>query len=117
MNIVVSVLLIYMSEEEAFWLLTVLCEQLLPGYYSITMVGAVIDNHVFGKLVKQLMPILGDHLDRYEIQLSVACLPWFLTLFINSMPLNCSLRVLDAFFMEGPRFLFQIGFDYLFFAF
>jgi hypothetical protein len=114
MNIVVSVLLIYMSEEEAFWLLTVLCDRLLPGYYTINMVGAVTDNHVFEKLVKQLMPVLGDHFDKYEIQLSVACLPWFLTLFINSLPLSCSLRILDCFFMEGPKFLFQIGYDLLF---
>lgn len=109
MNIVVSVLLIYMSEEEAFWLLTVLCERLLPGYYTINMVGAVVDNHVFEKLVSQLMPVLGEHLEKYEIQLSVACLPWFLTLFVNSLPLSCSLRILDCFFMEGPKFLFQIG--------
>ncbi|KAJ3364234.1 hypothetical protein HDU91_002667, partial [Kappamyces sp. JEL0680] len=95
--------------EEAFWLLTVLTERMLPGYYTVNMVGAVIDNHVFDKLVKQLMPILGDHLAKHEIQLSVACLPWFLTLFINSLPLSFALRVLDCFFMEGVKFLFQIG--------
>ncbi|KAJ3314442.1 hypothetical protein HDV04_000424 [Boothiomyces sp. JEL0838] len=109
MNIIVSVLLIYMSEEQAFWLLTVLCERMLPNYYTVNMVGAVIDNNVFEKLVKQFMPILGDHLQKYEIQLSVACLPWFLTLFVNSFPLPYALRVLDCFFMEGAKFLFQMG--------
>lgn len=73
------------------------------------MVGAVIDNHVFDKLVHKFMPILGDHLAEHEIQLSVACLPWFLTLFVNSLPLPYALRVLDCFFMEGAKFLFQIG--------
>jgi Rab-GTPase-TBC domain len=51
MNIVVSLILIYMSEEEAFWLLTVLCDKMLPGYYTVSMVGAVVDNNVFDKLV------------------------------------------------------------------
>ncbi|KAL2918208.1 GTPase activating protein (GAP) [Polyrhizophydium stewartii] len=109
MNIVVSVLLIYLTEEQAFWVLTVLCERMLPGYYTVNMVGAVIDNHVFVTLVERFMPILGDHFKEHEIQLSVACLPWFLSLYINSLPLPYALRIMDCFFMEGAKVLFQVG--------
>ena len=73
------------------------------------MVGAVIDNSVFVKLVQRFMPILGDHFQKYEIQLSIAALPWFLTLFVNSLPLPYALRVLDCFFMDGVKVLFQVG--------
>ncbi|KAJ3221518.1 hypothetical protein HK099_003430 [Clydaea vesicula] len=109
MNIVVSLLLIYLNEEQAFWILTVLTERLLPGYYSVNMVGAVIDNHVFETLVGKFMPVLSAHLKKYEIQLSVACLPWFLSLYINTLPLPFALRIVDCFFMEGPKVLFQVG--------
>jgi len=33
MNLVTASFLIYMSEEQCFWCLTVLCDRLLPGYY------------------------------------------------------------------------------------
>ncbi|CAM0141574.1 unnamed protein product [Umbelopsis sp. WA50703] len=109
MNIVCSALLIYMSEEQAFWTLGVLVDNFCPGYYSTSMYGAMLDQIVFEHLVEKTMPILDSHIKKIDVQLSIACLPWFLSLFINSMPLLYAFRVLDCFFMEGPRILFQIG--------
>ncbi|KYK60665.1 GTPase activating protein [Drechmeria coniospora] len=109
MNIVVAALLIYMSESQAFFLLSVLCDRLVPGYYSTTMYGTLLDQKVFESLVERTMPVLWDHLVRSDIQLSVVSLPWFLSLYVNSMPLIFAFRVLDVFFVEGPKVLFQVG--------
>ncbi|KAF2745151.1 GTPase-activating protein-like protein GYP2 [Sporormia fimetaria CBS 119925] len=109
MNIVVAALLIYMSESQAFFLLSILCDRLLPGYYATTMYGTLLDQRVFESLVEKTMPILWDHLVKSDVQLSVVSLPWFLSLYINSMPLIFAFRVLDVFFLEGPKVLFQIG--------
>ncbi|KAH0279059.1 TBC-domain-containing protein, partial [Aureobasidium melanogenum] len=109
MNIVVAALLIYLSETQAFYLLSVLCDRLLPGYYSQTMYGTLLDQRVFESLVERTLPILSEHLAKSDVQLSVVSLPWFLSLYINSMPLMFAFRVLDVFFLEGPKVLFQIG--------
>jgi TBC1 domain family member 8/9 len=109
MNIVVAALLIYMSEAQAFFLLSALCDRLVPGYYSTTMYGTLLDQKVFESLVEKTMPILWDHLVKSDVQLSVVSLPWFLSLYINSMPLVFAFRVLDVFFVEGPKVLFQVG--------
>lgn len=99
-----------MSEEQAFFTLGVLCDDLLPGYYSTSMYGALLDQIIFEHLLEKTMPKLHGHFKDTDIQLSVACLPWFLSLYINSMPLLFAFRVLDCFFMEGPKVLFQIGY-------
>ncbi|KAJ2874551.1 GTPase activating protein (GAP), partial [Coemansia asiatica] len=109
MNIVASAMLIFMSEEQVFWTLSVMCDRLVPGYYSPSMYGATLDQSIFQSLVEETMPMLAEGFKRHDIQLSIACLPWFLTLYINSMPLLYALRVLDCFFLDGPKILFQIG--------
>lgn len=73
------------------------------------MYGTLLDQKVFESLVERTMPILWEHLAKSDVQLSVVSLPWFLSLYINSMPLVFAFRVLDVFFLEGPKVLFQVG--------
>ncbi|KAH8832891.1 rab-GTPase-TBC domain-containing protein [Flagelloscypha sp. PMI_526] len=109
MNILAAAILIYMSEEQAFWLLEVLCDRLLPGYFSPSMHGTLLDQRVFESLVQRCLPIIHDHFQSVDVQLSVASLPWFLSLFINSMPMVFAFRIVDCFFCMGPKVLFQVG--------
>ncbi|WPK25152.1 hypothetical protein PUMCH_002455 [Australozyma saopauloensis] len=109
MNIVTAALLIYMSEEQAFWCLNTLCDRIIPGYYSKTMYGTLLDQRVFESLVEQTMPVLWNHITKHDIQLSVISLPWFLCLYLTSMPLIFAFRILDVFFMEGPTTLFRVA--------
>lgn len=73
------------------------------------MYGTLLDQRVFESLVERTLPILSEHLTKSDVQLSVVSLPWFLSLYINSMPLTFAFRVLDVFFLEGPKVLFQVG--------
>lgn len=109
MNIVAAALLIYMSEEQAFWCLSTICERIVPGYYSKTMYGTLLDQRVFESLVEQTMPMLWAHILKCDIQLSVISLPWFLCLYLTSMPLVFAFRILDVFFLQGPKTLFQVA--------
>ncbi|KAG2137998.1 rab-GTPase-TBC domain-containing protein [Suillus clintonianus] len=107
MNILAAVILIYMSEEQTFWLLEVLCDRLLPGYCSPTMHGTLLDQRIFESLVTRCLPVISDHFQVVDVQLSVASLPWFLSLYINSMPMVFAFRIADCFFCMDPKVLFQ----------
>jgi hypothetical protein len=52
MNIVGAMILLYMSEEEAFWTLVAICEDISPDYYSRQLIGSVVDQQIFAKLVE-----------------------------------------------------------------
>lgn len=73
------------------------------------MSGTLLDQKVFEHLVQRSLPMIHDHLVATDIQLSVVSLPWFLSLYINSMPLIFAFRICDCFMAMGPRVLFQIG--------
>ncbi|XP_065226342.1 TBC1 domain family member 9-like isoform X2 [Planococcus citri] len=107
MNIVASVLLIYCTEEEAFWLLVCLCEYLLPDYYNNKVVGALIDQGVMDDLIAEYLPALHETLKRLDM-IRMISLAWFLTIFINVMPYNSAVNIMDAFFFDGAKVIFQV---------
>jgi hypothetical protein len=110
MNIVTSVLLLHLKEEDAFWVLTTICEQLLPDYYSKSfLVGVQLDQKVFSHLVRTTLPAIALHFQEIDLDLATITIPWFLCLFQSVLPRPASTRVLDCFFYQGPVFLFMLG--------
>ncbi|KAF9359826.1 hypothetical protein BGX34_008117 [Mortierella sp. NVP85] len=109
MNIVASVLLLHLKEEDAYWLLATVCEQLLPDYYSKTLLGVQVDQRVFAHLVGISLPSIASHFQDIDLDQATITIPWFLCLYQSAFPAPVSVRVLDCFFYEGPRFLFMLG--------
>nr|XP_023655199.1 TBC1 domain family member 9-like [Paramormyrops kingsleyae] len=112
MNIVTSVLLLYANEEEAFWLLVALCERMLPDYYNTRVVGALVDQGVFEELARDHVPQLYDCMQDLGV-ISTISLSWFLTLFLSVMPFESAVVVVDCFFYEGIKVIFQLALSVL----
>eukprot|EP00434_Breviolum_minutum_P029272 symbB.v1.2.025890.t2/scaffold2547.1/size76550/2 len=99
MNFIVATMLMYCSEEQSFWILCSLIEDLLPdAYYTESLSGLRADLHLFNWCVQQncidIAPILMN---------------WFLCLFVNTLPAEHAHRVLDCVFHEGHKALFRTG--------
>ncbi|XP_034483767.1 TBC1 domain family member 9 isoform X2 [Drosophila innubila] len=108
MNIVSSVFLLFCDEENAFWMLASLCENLLPDYYKDKVVGAQIDQGVLNELVETHISDLHEHLERLGV-IKMISISWFLTIFISVISYESSLQILDCFFYEGAKIIFMIS--------
>ena len=109
MNFIAAVFLIHMSEEAAFWSLTSVVEDLVPDYYSNTMIGIRRDSQVFARYLKLKLPMLHAHFLQINLMYEPLIMNWFLQLFVNTLPFHTTLRVWDVFLHEGVKVLFRVG--------
>lgn len=99
-----ALLLMYMSEEDAFWCLVTLMHEerfglrglFLPGFPRLYRQYTIHE-----KLFRLLLPDLHKHFDVEGIQTSMYSTRWFLTLFYGVLPFPILLRVWDLIFAEG----------------
>ncbi|OEL17247.1 hypothetical protein BAE44_0021736 [Dichanthelium oligosanthes] len=113
MGFLAGLLLLYMSEEDAFWLLVALLKGAvhapMEGLYQAGLPLVQQYLSMFEKLVMEHMPKLGQHFVEEMINPSMYASQWFITVFSYSFPFHLTLRVWDVFLYEGIKVVFQVG--------
>jgi len=109
MNLICAMLLLYTTTENAYYLLSVVCENMLPNYYTPSMEGSLTDQQVLRSLMEEFIPDIDLKLKELDVPIAVITLPWFLCLFIHCVPLEVNLRIIDMFFAQGRPALFRFA--------
>ncbi|XP_046560313.1 small G protein signaling modulator 3 homolog isoform X3 [Haliotis rubra] len=108
-GVIAASLLLFLEEEDTFWMMCAIIEDLLPAsYYSSTLIGIQADQRVLRQLLISYLPDVDLVLKEHDIELSLISLHWFLTLFASVVHMKVLLSLWDLFFYEGSVVLFQI---------
>ncbi|KAM7277728.1 hypothetical protein ACFE04_004862 [Oxalis oulophora] len=114
MGFLAGLLLLYMSEEDAFWLLVALLKGAvhapMEGLYQVGL--PLVQQYLsqFEQLVRERLPKIGDHFTQEMINPSMYASQWFITVFSYSFPFPLALRIWDVFLYEqGIKIVFKVG--------
>ena len=113
MGFVAGLLLLYMSEEDAFWTLV----SLLKGAVHDPLEGLYLPGlpllkqyfFQFERLIAAYFPDLSKEFEREGFQIGLHTSQWFITMFAYSMKFDYLLRVWDMIMFDGPKTVFRVG--------
>lgn len=114
LSFVAGILLLHMSEEEAFKMLKFLMFDMgLRKQYRPDMIILQIQMYQLSRLLHDYHRDLYNHLEEYEIGPSLYAAPWFLTVFASQFPLGFVARVFDMIFLQGSEVIFKVALSLL----
>ncbi|KAM3607975.1 uncharacterized protein V6R79_017062 [Siganus canaliculatus] len=105
-----GVLLLHMSEEQAFDMLKFLMYDLgIRQQFRPDMVSLQIQMYQLSRLLHDYHRELYNHFEEHEICPSLYAAPWFLTLFASQFPLSFVSRIFDFVFVHGTVVIFKVA--------
>ncbi|KAF7494352.1 TBC1 domain family member 2B [Sarcoptes scabiei] len=108
LNRLAAVALLFMPEEDAFWCLVAIVEKIMPKeYFGRNLLGAHVDQYVLRDLISNKIPQLSQVMDQNQIEISLFA--WFLTIFVDNVPVFVYLHIWDVFLHEGSKILFRFA--------
>ncbi|XP_064509125.1 TBC1 domain family member 1 isoform X5 [Pseudopipra pipra] len=114
LSFVAGVLLLHMSEEDAFKMLKFLMFDMgLRKQYRPDMTILQIQMYQLSRLLHDYHRDLYSHLEEHEIGPSLYAAPWFLTMFASQFPLGFVSRVFDMLFLQGSEAIFKVALSLL----
>ncbi|CAK9441795.1 uncharacterized protein LODBEIA_P56630 [Lodderomyces beijingensis] len=123
LNFLAGLLLLFMSEERAFWMLVILTERIIPKVHAANLEGVHTDQGVLMLCVKEYIPhlwgILGTTFEGEKLSedkmlsrlppLTLVTSSWFMSVFVGVFPIETTLRVWDILWYEGSKTIFRIS--------
>lgn len=126
LNFITGMLLLFLPEEKAFWMLHIITSVYLPGTHEISLEGANIDLWILMVLLKESLPTVyskiastGPASGKMRVpaltvhsrlpDITLGLTNWLMSIFIGTMPLETTLRVWDVFFYEGSKTFFRVS--------
>ncbi|CAI4050800.1 hypothetical protein SKDZ_15G0450 [Saccharomyces kudriavzevii ZP591] len=132
MNFLVGLLLLFMDEEKAFWMLVIITSKYLPGVYESDLEGANVDQGVLVLCIKEYLPEIWSHIESSYMNgngsneqvsepksdqqylsrlptLTLCTASWFMSCFVGVVPIETTLRIWDCLFYEESHFLFKVA--------
>lgn len=122
LNFIAGMLLLFMAEEHAFWMLVIMTERIIPKVHLQTLEGVHTDQGVLMLCVKEYIPklwavigkgqdgrpLLDDTLLARLPPVLLVTLLWFMLVFVGVLPVELVLRVWDIIWYEGLKTIFRI---------
>ena len=117
LNFIAGLLLLFLPEEKAYWMLYIITTRHLPGTHDVSLEGANVDLWVMMLALKEANPNVWSKVGGGDVSKDSRTLPpitlcttsWFMSVFIGSLPIESVLRVWDVLFYEGSKTLFRVA--------
>jgi len=107
MNFVAGLLLLIVEEEDAFWVLDAIVEDILPNYYDYNLGGVQVDSRLAEYYFTSYFPDLKIHLGKLQASPAINSIKWFLSLFVGVFSTQTTLRIWDALLTTGRDVLLK----------
>eukprot|EP01102_Stenamoeba_stenopodia_P014766 TRINITY_DN4949_c0_g1_i2.p2 TRINITY_DN4949_c0_g1~~TRINITY_DN4949_c0_g1_i2.p2 ORF type:complete len:381 (-),score=111.51 TRINITY_DN4949_c0_g1_i2:89-1231(-) len=109
MNFIAAFLLCFMSEEEAYWMMRVVTEDILIDYHICSIRGVLLDEGVFTSLLESHSPSVYKHFISLGIPFALFIIPWFLCMYVNYLPWDQLQAMFDCAFARGRNVLIRVA--------
>ncbi|XP_049863917.1 USP6 N-terminal-like protein isoform X2 [Schistocerca gregaria] len=116
MSQIAALLLMYLSEEDAFWALSILIADkkyamhgfFIPGFPKLLRYQEHHD-----KIMNKFLPKLKKHLDKNGVDTGIYTLKWFFQCFLDRVPFTLTLRIWDVYLFIGERVITAMALNLL----
>mmetsp|Transcript_3274 Transcript_3274/g.4510 ORF Transcript_3274/g.4510 Transcript_3274/m.4510 type:complete len:795 (-) Transcript_3274:59-2443(-) len=112
MSDMTAFLLMYIPEEDCFWMLVVLLTTPIYNMRALFLPGFPMLQRTFWiweKLLEKSCPQISKKFAKFNLSPTLYGMKWFLLVFLDAFPFSLMVRLWDIFLFKGYDFVFTIG--------